>query len=749
VLTVALAAVLIYWLAARLSQIIEGIGVLQQTGEFDPGILRLEGGMGSIFLRTAAGIFFLALAAKFYLDRYQLLYQEHGFMTGMDYVDENIRLPLQWAVIALCLLAPLILAAGKWKWLGSLVAVYALQVAVPGIVSAVYVRPNEISIQRPYIDRHIQATRQAFGLTARVKETEFAARMDVPIDVNKHRPLLDNVRLWDWRAFHDTVTQIQSLRPYYVFEDSDVDRYVINGQLRQVLLTPRELDIRQLPDARTRWINPHFIYTHGYGMVMAEANRLTADGLPHLFVQDAPAKVLTNDLKLTRPEIYYGEVVHEPVFVRTGEKEFSYPSGNSGVFTQYAATGGFLISNPFIRLMAAIREADPNILLTSIIKSDTRMMIRRNVETRLKNLAPFIAWDEDPYLVLDDDGRLVWTVDGFTVSASHPYSQVVRSRSLGRMNYLRNSVKATIDAYTGQTALYVFDDDDPIIHAYWKLFPALLKPAAGMPASLRRHVRYPETLFRVQAEVYRTYHMTDPQAFYNKEDVWDVARNAVGQSGQPQPVDPTYVVATLPGESKAEFLLILPFTPRTKDNLIGLMLARCDGENLGELRFLHLSKQALIFGPMQIEARINQDQSISKDLTLWNQQGSQVITGQTLVLPVDNTFLYVETIYIQASEARMPQLKKVVLAVGDRLIYKDTYEEALAELGGYRPPPLQTPPPTSAGDPPAPAPPSRSSDPRLDRIRGHLNRYRELVSLGKWAEAGRELEAIEALVRQK
>ena len=392
---------------------------------------------------------------------------------------------------------------------------------------------------------------------------------------------------------------------------------------------------------------------------------------------------------------------------------------------------------------------DPNILLTNYLTPNSRMMIRRGVRARLQALADFIRWDTDPYLVITEAGRLVWIVDGYTMSAGHPYSRRIELEGSGAVNYMRNSVKATLDAYDGSVNLYVFDSSDPIIGAWQKIFPKLFEPASAMPADLRTHARYPETLFRVQAEIYRTFHMLDPQAFYNKEDLWDLARFVAGQNGQPQPVGPTYVVATLPGSDTPEFLLLTSFTPRSKDNLIGMMLARCDGDRLGEIVVLQLSKQELIFGPMQIAARINQDQTISKDLTLWNQQGSQVVRGQTLVLPVDNTFLYVEPIYIQATEARMPQLKKVVLAQGNSLVYADTYEQALAQLSGTARAAAQA---AVAEQPSAPGSPPRAQaaapDSRLDSIRSHLSRYRELSSQGKWAEAGKELEAIEAEARR-
>jgi uncharacterized membrane protein (UPF0182 family) len=633
--------------------------------------------------------------------------------------------------------------ARRARFAAVLVITLLVSVAAPPIVTAVYVRPSEITIQKPYIQRHIQATRAAYGLTSRVTETDFAARLGGSIDLTRHKALLDNVRLWDWRAFHDTVTQIQALRPYYVFKDSDVDRYMIDGQLRQILITPREIDVTQLPaDARARWINPHFIYTHGYGVVAAEAARITSDGLPRLIIQDAPPQIKTPSLKLTRPELYYGELSHEPVFVHTLQPEFNYPSGAGNVETRYAGAGGFPISSPLVRLSAAISEGDWNILLTSYLGPDSRMMIRRRVAERLAAVAEFLTWDSDPYLVVTASGRLMWIVDGYTTSAAHPYARLFNVSGAGEINYIRNSVKATIDAYDGTIKLYVFDEKDPILASYRTLFPRLFTPAAQMPAELRQHARYPELIFRVQAEIYRTYHMTNPEAFFNKEDQWDIARNLNGQAGRPEPVSPTYVVATLPGSDEPEFLLLTTFTPRNKDNLIGLMVARCDGSSLGELHFLQLSKQELIFGPMQVEARINQDQTISKDLTLWNQQGSQVLRGQMLVLPVENTLLYIEPIYIQASEARMPQLKKVVIAMGNRTVYADTYEQALAELAGLSPAQARSAPAGSAAPAAAQAAPSKNP---LDDVAAHLRRYRELMGQGRYGEAGREIEALERL----
>ena len=745
VLAVTVVCILVYWIAARVWQLRYRVSELRDMREIDPRIFRLEGGLESKFLRGALLIGLLALAVRFFLGRYEMVLNQHNFLVGADYVDNYIGLPLQWMMIVACVLAAVFVWMGRWMFAAAMAVALVIRVIVPGLISTLYVRPNEISLERPYIEAHIHATRSAFGIEKHANEIEFKVNKDATIDPARHRNLLENVRLWDWRPFHDTVSQTQALRPYYVFPDTDVDRYTIGGNYRQVLLAPRELDIRQVSEAHTSWINSHFIYTHGYGLVLAEVSKIRPDGLPVFLIQNMPPEVTAPGLKLVRPEIYYGEIVHEPVFVDTQQPEFNYPSGADNVHSVYSGKGGFPIASFPMRIAAAVQQGDFNILLTNYFSNQSKMMIRRNVRERLQNLAAFLEWDTDPYLVIAADGRLVWMVDAYTVSDAHPYSRTLDIPAIGSVNYMRNAVKATVDAYDGTTTLYVFAPSDPIIQAYRKLFPTLFRPASEMPADLRAHARYPEILFRAQAEIYRTYHMLDPQAFYNKEDVWDIARYVSGQNAQREPMAPTYVVASLPAQDKPEFMLLLPFTPRTKDNLIGLMVGRCDGDNLGDLVVLQLSKQQLIFGPMQIDAQINQDQTISKDLTLWNQQGSQVLRGQTLVLPVNDTFLYVEPVYIQATQARMPQLKKVVLVVGERLIYADTYEQALAELSGGGRQPTEAAQ-KNAGAPPAAATTTAPApgDRRLESIRNHLQRYKQLAGQGRWAEAGKELDAIEA-----
>jgi hypothetical protein len=733
----AILCALVFWATARGWQLWIRGGI-PTTYDSGARVLLLPGASRAGFVRIMAVILLGGLAARVFIGNYDLLFNSHAFMTGADYIDAKITLPLRWLLIAALLGAiPLVWLSRYRNALILVLSMFFLQVAVPGIIGIVYVRPNEISIERPYIERHIQASTSAFGLDRNATERTFTAAPQQTIDAVQDATLLDNIRLWDLRAYNATITQIQALRPYYTFPNTDVDRYFIDGRIKQVLLSPREMDVSQLSaEASQSWINPAFIYTHGFGAVVSEVNKTTADGLPVLLVENAPPEIKSPGFKLARPEIYYGESTQDPVFVHTAREEFDYPSGDQNKYSTYQGSGGFPVSSFPMKIAAAISEGEPSILFTGYLTGQSRMMIFRKVQERLSHLAGFLHWDPDAYLVATDDGRLVWMVDGYTTSLSHPYAATIAVRGLeDGANYIRNAVKATVDAYTGKVTLYIFDPSDPIIQAYANLFPKLFQPASEMPADLRRHARYPEVLFRAQAEAYRTFHMHDAQVFYNKEDIWEIAHNLSGQSGQAENMQPTYVVATLPGETKPEFLLILPFTPRGKDNLIGWMAARCDGDRLGSLIYFQLSKQQLMYGPMQIESRIDQDQNISKDLSLWNQQGSHVLRGNIIALPVSGGFLYVESLYIQATEARMPQMKKVVLAMGDRLIYRDTFDQALAELSGGAGAPV--PPPAAAAAAAAPfVPPAAQNSTavaeRLSKLRDQAQQLaRELESLQK------------------
>src|SRR5216683_1347943 len=556
VFVLAILCALVFWATARGWQLWLRGGSLKAF-DLGPHGLLLPGAARTGFVRVIAAILLLGLATWVFLGNYELLFNSHAFMTGADYVDEKVTLPLRWLLIIAVLAAlPLAWTSRYKKAIALLIATFILKLVLPGIVRVVYVRPNEISIERPYIERHIQASTVAFGLNRSATERPFTASGQETVDASQGATLLDNVRLWDLRAYNATITQIQALRPYYTFPVTDVDRYFINGSIKQVLLSPREIDVAQLSaEASQSWINPRFIYTHGFGAVLSEVNKITPDGLPVLLIENAPPEIKTPGFQLTRPEIYYGESTQDPVFVHTAREEFDYPSGDQNKYSTYQGTGGFPVGSFLVKTAAAISQGEPSIIFTGYLTGQSRMMIYRKVQGRLAHLARFLHWDPDPYLVITDDGRLVWMVDGYTTSLSHPYSATLPVTGLDEgANYIRNAVKATVDAYTGKMSLYVFDPSDPIIQVFENLFPKLFRPASEMPPDLRRHTRYPEVLFRTQAEAYRIFHMRDPQVFYNKEDIWEVAHSLLGQSGQPAPMEPTYVVATLPGEKEPEFL---------------------------------------------------------------------------------------------------------------------------------------------------------------------------------------------------
>ncbi|MDE2237504.1 MAG: UPF0182 family protein, partial [Elusimicrobia bacterium] len=571
------------------------------------------------------------------------------------------------------------------------------------------------------------------------REEPFAPSQIETLDLSQHPGVAQNLRLWDRKPFQDNATQRQALRPYYDFPNVGTDRYMVNGRMRQVLIAERSLETDLLPDNAQTWVNLKLQYTHGYGAVAALVNSATNEGAPELVLQDAPPRSDVPAFQIKRPEIYFGLATAGSVFVDTDQQEFDYPKGDDNAYTSYHGRAGIDVGSPAMRLVTAVAQEDWNVLLTHYLTKDSRLLLHRQVQQRVQRLAPFLSLDPNAYLVIDDSGRLFWMLDAYTATDRHPYSQPL---TLGGepVNYIRNSVKVTVDAYNGTVHFYVFDEKDPLLAAYRRLFPELFEPRSKMPADLLRHIRYPKLIFDAQAETYRTFHMRDPQVFYNKEDQWDVAKQIATQE-EIRYTRPYYAMLPLPGETKAEFALMLPFTSRNRDNLIAWIAARCDPEHYGQIIFYRLPKEQLIYGPLQVQSRVDQDRNISKDLSLWNQQGSRVVRGSTLVFPVAGTFLYVEPIYIQATQAKMPELKKLVLAIGNRLVYADDLEEAIAELakapqeeGGQQPGAAQE---TAM---PAGGTLTRS---RLRSLRAHLQRYRELTSQGKLSQAGRELEELE------
>jgi uncharacterized membrane protein (UPF0182 family) len=705
---------------------------------------------------------------RVFLGRFDRLVNDATIFSGVTYTDAHITLAgLTIVAVALALggLIALINAvtAPRARWLVASIlpaaACYVLVSMVGWYVNSFIVKPNELVRERPYITHNIEMTRQAYGLD-RITLRPFPADSGIDaIDVAGNRATFDNIRLWDWRALQDTLRQIQEIRTYYDFPDIDIDRYNLGGSVRQVMLGTRELSIDKLPESSRNWINEKLIYTHGYGVTMNPVNGFTPEGLPTLLMGNMPVQSTPPAPTLSRPEIYFGELTNTDVYVKTRQKEFNYPQGDTNNLTSYEGTGGIALGGFFRRALIALERGDlAKLPFSDDVTEESRLLMRRNVRERVSALAPFLVFDPDPYIVIGGDGRLWWMMDAFTTSDSYPYSRHYR---LGRdeVNYIRNSVKAVVNAYDGTTTFYVFDAEDPVIAAYRAVFPTLFKDAAAMPADLRSHVRYPELLLELQASVYGLYHMTNPEAFYNREDLWTVASEVRSNNREQaaQPIEPNFVLMTLPGETGVEFVEILPFTPANRNNLIGWIAGRSDGEHYGTLVAYNFPKNKLVDGPLQVEARIDQNSQLSGQLSLWNQQGSRVVRGGLLVIPVGRGLLYAEPIYLQAERSPMPELRLVVLALQDRLAYGTTFEAAMAGLFGQAPSPeaaaasaargAGNAPAAASRTPTAPATPADLT--ALIRDAAHeLAEYQRLTAEGKLGEAGQRLDSLKQKLEQ-
>ncbi|MGH7357950.1 MAG: UPF0182 family protein, partial [Candidatus Rokuibacteriota bacterium] len=636
-----------------------------------------------------------AKAADFWLDRYNLLYSQRGAVLGATYTDVHATLPaLQWLAVlsALCGLTALlhVFRRSTRPVLAGLVVLVAGWMtgvwAFPTLMQRLRVAPNALVAESPYIAHHIGMTRRAFALD-RIEERDFPARETLTaVDLARNTPTLKNVRLWDQAPLLATFAQLQEIRTYYRFVDVDNDRYVVDGDYQQVMLSARELSYQNLPrdvqgqDADRQWINEHLQYTHGYGAVVGPVNRITPEGLPELYIKDIPP-VSRTSLRMTRPEIYFGEVSNEYVFVRTRSQEIDYPAaaGNENVYTTYGGQGGVPVGSFWRRLLLSIRFGSYRILLSPEITAESRVLFHRRVGERVRRIAPFFRFDPDPYLVIRENGRLVWMLDGYTVTDRYPYAE----RVPGLGNYVRNAVKVVVDAYDGTVRFYVADAQDPIVRAYAAVFPGLLAPIDAMPADLRAHVRYPAGFFAVQARMYATYHMQDPRVFYNKEDLWSVPR--MQESGREREQDPYYTIMRIPGEPREEFVLLMPFTPLRRDNMIAWLAARSDGAAYGRLAAFLFPKQRLVYGPRQIAARIDQDAVISQQLTLWSQRGSTIIRGSLLAVPVEESLVYVQPLYLAAEKGSIPELKRVIVAHGNQIAMGETFDASLQSIFGRRP----------------------------------------------------------------
>ncbi len=715
-------------------------------------------------LSIAFAVVLLLLAARVYLGRFDQLFQENAIFSGVTYTDAHVTLTGMLVVAAALALGAAVaivnsVAAPRVRWLVAAVAPAAVCYVAVGLMASYVenfiVKPNQLVREQPFIAHNIAMTRQAYALN-RVAQHAFPAEAGVEaVDLANNQATLQDIRLWDWRALQDTLRQIQEIRTYYDFPDIDIDRYQVDGAVRQMMLAVRELNIDKLPGSSRNWINEKLIYTHGYGVTMNPVNGFTPEGLPTLVLSNMPVQSTVPSIQVTRPEIYFGELTNTDVYVRTRQKEFNYPQGESNNLTSYDGKDSIPIGGLFRRLLIAIEQGDlAKLPFSDDVTPESRLLMRRTVGTRVATLAPFLTFDPDPYIVVGDDGRLSWIVDGFTTSDSYPYARHYR---LGRdsINYLRNSVKAVVDAYDGTTTFYVFDPEDPIVAAYRGIFPTLFRDGSEMPEALRKHVRYPELMLKVQAAAYGLYHMTDPDVFYNREDLWTVASevgmNAQGEQST-QPMEPNFVLMRLPGEPRTEFVEILPFTPANRNNLIGWIAGRSDEPNYGTAVVYNFPKTKLVDGPLQVEARIDQNPQLSGQLSLWNQQGSHVRRGSLIVIPVGRALLYAEPIYLQAERSPMPELRLVVLALQDRLAYGPTFESAMAALFGNAASALNL---SAAGAAPAaPAGAAASTAPSgaasaapdvnesIAAAARDLADYQRLTAEGKLGEAGQKLESL-------
>lgn len=728
-------------------------------------------------LSGLAGVFLLVLAWNYRLKIYGLLYSQGRVAFGAGWVDVNVQVWAYWLLVLAFIAAAVFLflnirarntqlpVKGVAVLVGGAIAIGAVPA---GVIQKLVVEPSELEKEAPYIQYNIEATNRAYGLD-RIEQQSFEASEDLSWGDIEENPLtIRNVRIWDERPLKQTYQQVQEIRPYYVFPGVDVDRYTVDGVYRQVMLSARELDTNRLPSQARNWVNERLQFTHGYGVALSPVNHVSPEGLPKLMVKDIPP-IADQGLEVDRPEIYYGERTFAHVVVKTGIQEFDYPKGDENQFTTYQGSGGVELGGFFRRVAFAIRLMDVNLLLSNYISAESRILFQRQISDRVRKIAPFLFYDSDPYIVISE-GRLFWIQDAYTTSDMYPYSTRWRN-----INYIRNSVKVVVDAYNGAVTFYQMDTEDPIIRAYTQIFPGLFEPIESMPPELKSHLRYPIDLFRIQAARYRDYHMQDVQVFYNQEDMWEIPNEIY--SDRAQMMQPYYIIIKLPGEDKEEFLLMVPYTPAKKDNMIAWLAARCDGENYGHLLVYKLPKDKLIYGPMQIEARVDQQPEISSQLTLWGQRGSEVIRGNLLAIPIERSFLYVEPIYLQARQepeeqqfsgegggeggapqgqrgrqprrqeersTAIPELKQVIVAFGGQVIMRSTFDEALTALFGNRAESLameveQITKATSGEV-------GRSASQLSADAELHYNRVRQSLEKWDWARAGEEMKALERTI---
>ena len=716
-------------------------------------------------ISIALALLTLTIAWGYYLDRYTYLWREHQTVTGVTYTEFYYILPGLFVLfVTLLISAGIALVNGfVTQQLRIIIGAAALPILVflvglvliPGYVQSFVVKPNELDRETPFIENNIASTRAAFQLD-QIESQDFQAETTTAaFDVENNRTTVDNIRLWDRPALQSTLKQLQEIRNYYDFTAVDVDRYKIDGQKRLMMLAARELDVNELPEASRNWVNQRLTYTHGYGLTMNTANGFTAEGRPQFVLSNMPVESAAPDLKLTRPQIYYGQKTDTDVYVLTKQKEFDFPQGDSNTYTTYEGTGGIVIGGSLRRLALAFALGDlTKLSFSDDVMSESRVLMRRNIMTRVKTVAPFLIYDDDPYIVVDSKGKLSWILDAFTSTSRYPYSHHYQVQGQS-VNYLRNSVKITIDAYNGDINFYVFDDEDAILKTYQNTFPTLFQGADKMPADLREHIRFPETLLETQGEAFGLYHTTNAKIFFQREDVWTLASITVkGQNNdQPQPLKPYFALTQLPNSKDGlEFVKIVTFTPANRNNLIAIMAGRSDGDAYGKLMVYSLPKSRFIDGPIQIEARIDQDPTLSGQFTLWNQQGSRIERGNLMVIPVGDGLLYVQPIYLQAERSPMPELRTVVLATQEKITYGPNFASALANMFGETAGKKDEQKDVKADEKKETTTTTTIVSPNtqqlVDRAAQQFADYQSLTSQGKLAEAGKKLEDLKGTLKE-
>jgi uncharacterized membrane protein (UPF0182 family) len=685
-----------------------------------------------------AGLFFLQIAFGFYLDRFQLLYSPHGVIIGAGYTDVHAKLYALGVLVFLAAIVGILFAVALMKGalkqslypVGLLIVVYIVGIVVyPGLLQNLKVAPNEIGAEKPFIEHHIAFTKFGYNLT-NIDVRPFNVSYNLTSqDIEKNSATIKNIRLWNKAPLLKTYSQLQQIRTYYKFHSVDNDRYTINGEYRQVMLSARELSYDDLPSKS--WINEKLVFTHGNGITMGPVSRITKDGLPEFIIKDIPP-VSSSNVKITAPEIYFGELTNDYAIVNTKIPEFSYPTSEGNAYTSYKGRGGVQLDSLLKRALFASSFKTAKILLSTDIKPDSRIIYYRNIMQRVARIAPFLVLDSDPYIVVSDDGKLHWMIDAYTISTRLPYSK----RLTNRVNYMRNSVKVTVDAYNGSINFYISDPNDAIIKVYDAIFPGLLKPMAQMPSDLKKHIRYPSEFFAIQTSLYATYHMEDPKTFYNKEDLWEIP------AYDKKPMEPYHLIMKLPEEKREEYVLLMPYTPAKRDNLAAWFAARCDEPDYGKLVVYTFPRDRLVFGPRQIDARIDQDSYISQQLTLWGQRGSQVIRGSLLVIPIETSLMYIQPLYLAAEDkGGLPELRRVIVAYENTVVMDENLEMCLQRLFGGKKVSQAAVQPTTA--------PKETSLPTLSKEAMKLfEKTKELQRQGDWAGYGESLRKLEEVLKQ-